>query len=211
MAGIPSGYSRTVVHGTVSHGDVFQWGMWANEAPSDQAATQAQADSFAADLQTVLGDTTGIKSLISTDSSYIGVRVYSYLDDTGKATFIGDTEFSPVLGSGLGSLPDQTCLVATLLTGHAGRRNRGRIYLPCNGYKLIAGQLDQPTTAAIAANVASLIGLWNGHLGDQRISVLSQVAGSANPVTSVQVDSRTDVQRRRANREVVLFKASTDI
>jgi hypothetical protein len=42
----------------------------------------------------------------------------------------------------------------------------------------------------------------------QPVVVLSQVAGTANDVVTIRVDSRLDIQRRRANRQAAAFTQS---
>lgn len=209
---IPLGYSRSVIHGTLPGGEIWQCGMWAAEAPSDQAATQAQADNFAADLTTQWALGTGPKQLITSSTTVSGVTVYSYTAAGGKAEFVAEHALSLTGLNGAQTMPDQVALCVSLLTGHAGRRNRGRIYLPVNAPgTLTGGQLTAQQCADQAEWVAGLIGLWNGHLAGNNICVLSQVAGTSNPVTSTRVDSRFDIQRRRANRQSITTQATATV
>lgn len=209
---IPLGYSRSVIHGSLPGGEIWQVGLWAAEAPSDQAATQSQADSFAADVATQWATGTGPKSLITSTTTVDGVTVYSYTTASGKAEFVAESALSLTGVNGAQTMPDQVALCVSLETGHAGRRNRGRIYLPVNAPgTLTSGQLTAAQCADQAEWVAALIGLWNGHLAGNNVCVLSQAAGSSNPIISTRVDSRFDIQRRRANRQTILQQATATV
>lgn len=207
---IPSGYSRTVFHGTLENGEIFQWGFWASEAPSDAAAANTQADA-ARDAFAATTSGSVPRTLLSTGSAYTGVRVYSYPNGGPDAEYVGESTITGQAGAGTGSLPNQVCVVATLLTGLAGRRNRGRIFLPCNSSSLANGQLSSSITGGIQAWVASFVGAINSAYDPGKVVVLSQVAGSASNVTEISVDSRLDIQRRRADRETELFTVSGPI
>jgi hypothetical protein len=102
-------------------------------------------------------------------------------------------------------MPNQVAIVVTLQTGFSGRRNRGRYYLPCTRLATLnLGQIPSTTVTAVALNAKAFLDAVNSAVG-QPVSVLSQVAGSAKPVTGVRVDSKFDIQRRRANREAAIF------
>lgn len=211
---IPLGYSRNVIHGVLPGGEIFQCGLWAAEAPSDQAATQSQADAFQADLTTQWAVGNGPKYLMTTGTTVTGVTVYSYTVAGGKAEFVAESACSLSGMTGTQNLPDQVAVCASLETGHAGRRNRGRIYWPATAIaasSLSGGQLIQSECSNQASWWVALIRAWNAHLAGNGICVLSQVAGSSNPVTSVRVDSRLDIQRRRANRETINASATATV
>lgn len=209
---IPSGYSRTTFHGTLPGGEIFNWSLWANEAPADQAATQAQATAFATEL--LAAPATGqlhAADIMSTDSSFTGVRVYSYADATGHAKYIAEASaVKPGSGIQSGLLPNQCAIVATLKTGVAGRRNTGRVYLPATKLSIQAGGQWGTSGAQSLANwLANFISRCNSHIGTQKLGILSQTAGTFQPITTVFVDARIDIQRRRANRLVPVGSGSS--
>ena len=80
-----------------------------------------------------------------------------------------------------------------------------------NAGALTSGQLTAAQCADIATWWANLLGAFNAHLSTQRMVVLSQVAGSGNPIVSTRVDSRLDIQRRRADRESILQTATATV
>ena len=195
---IPSGYSKTVLEGTLPGGEIWQCGIWANEAPSDEAATQAQADAFGADFTTTWGGShNNIGNFWASNTGITQLRTYSYLDDSGKATYVGVHDLSH-FGSATQSMPDQIALAITLQTGYSGRRRRGRIYWPVNAGALSSGQLSEAQCGNFCDFFATLLDAWNTHLASQSMVVLSQVAGNSHPITAIRVDSKLDTQRRRA-------------
>lgn len=213
---IPSGYSRNVIYGHLAGGEIFNMSLWVNEAPSDQGAAQSQAtalaNKFAASCTT---PPTGIAptSLMGSDSGYDGVRVYSYTDTSGKAKYIADASVGKNgTATAANYLPDQCALVVRLNTAVAGRSATGRIYVPLTRYNVQAGgQLDVSQTGPIAAWWAQLLHDWNTLCSPGHVGVLSQKNGTYQSATSVVVDSRVDIQRRRANRQAPLFKSSSPV
>lgn len=207
-----NGYSRSTFYGHLPSGEIFNWSLWANQAPIGPAATQVQANNFAAEAK-VVG--TGVNNLapwlmLGPDSGLDGVRVYSYQEDNTKATNIADASIAKVGSSGATSLlPNQCAVVVTLKTALAGRRHQGRIYLPLVKYGLSSqGQLGTSDVQGFAGWFAEFITRLNSHIGAQKIGVLSRVGMNRTPpldptfqaITSVTVDSKVDVQRRRANK-----------
>lgn len=107
-------------------------------------------------------------------------------------------------GSDTGNLlPAQIAVCATLRTAAAGRSGRGRIYF---------GNMTESSSTvdgAVEAATASILGDWidaikhivAGALTFD-LAVYSRVLNGLNVVTSHSVNSRFDVQRRRANRRI---------
>lgn len=118
------------------------------------------------------------------------------------------TDGLPIVGTLAGDeAPPQTSVLASLRTEFAGRRYRGRMYLPPTG----EGQLDTQgnlTTAnalAVADNLMSMFAV----LDDGRVApvsgallpvIWSEVANETNAIIRVKVDQRQRTQRRRALR-----------
>lgn len=201
---IPFGYSRNVFNGTLPGGEIFGWSLWCSEAPSGQAATQAQANAVAAAFTSVSGDGTTMppKQLINSAAAYTNVTTYSYELPGGKASAVAQASIAQA-GVGTGAqLPNQCAVACTLHTGHAGRSNRGRVYLPLNSLTLgVGAQLSQTQAAQISLFLAKLITQINTAVNPGKVVVLSQKHGSSWPIIDVKVDTRVDIQRRRANRQ----------
>lgn len=201
---------RIVISGTAPQGEVWSTGFWiTGPGPTSQADAQSKIDTFA--NAGFAGPLDQFRAGLPTTGNINRIRLYWYVSASPVgATYIADATFAPAAGTGTGSLPEQTAIVATLRSGAAGRSGKGRMYLPCIARSLTAHQLDNTQVTNIANNVASLLnagGLVAGAAG--RPCVNAQVLGNPVPVLSVSVDSRTDVQRRRADKQQVNFNKVT--
>lgn len=190
--------------GHLPKGEEFQWGFWLN---ATNITSESDANGLAA---TVNGAWTGTAKSITMGlldplSGMDEVRVYCYPTGGPTATYVGSSTESSV-GTGTSStlLPLQCAAVVSLRTGFAGRRARGRLYLPINRVPLSAFELSSTNVDPIAADFADFFSTINAVAGIGNVAVVSQVgAGQSRAVTEVVVDSRVDIQRRRANSMVV--------
>lgn len=204
---IPLGYSRNVIRGHLIGGEIFEWGFWSAEAPSDDAAANAQAAAVATAYTSAIGTGTGPHTFLSSGEGIDQVRVYSYTTGGPSAQHVGSAALVQTSAS-VATCPNQVAVVCTLQTGFSGRRNRGRVYLPCTHTSaLVSGQLSSAQVTALAQFMQKFFQNVNAAV-TQPIVVLSQVAGSANDVVTIRVDSRLDIQRRRANRQAPAFSQS---
>jgi hypothetical protein len=204
---IPAGVARFVLVGHLTGGETFETGFW----ETGDFATQAEVDSAASTFASgaVIGPLDNLRALITADCGYDEVRVYGYPTGGPAASFVGTASLGAA-GTGTGQLPLQTCIVATLLTGAAGRRRRGRMYLPACGAQLSAHQLTTPSVTQVSSSVADLLSLGAPTPGHEAV-VLSQVAGTHAPVTQVRVDSKPDIQRRRAESLAATSQFTTNL
>jgi hypothetical protein len=199
--GIPADTYRVVLSGRLSGGEIFETGFWVQgSSPDDQPSVTAQAGDWATFFG---GSQVGIVKLLNTTSQYDKVTVYSYPTGGPHAAFIGEHAMAPLVGTGTQNHGDQTCLVMTLRTGQAGRRHRGRMFLPANGCSMDGNALV--TSSQVSDAVDALAGMFTAYNGPaapaSRVVVVSSAASAAFPVTSVDADLRPDVQRRRANKQ----------
>lgn len=201
---IPSHVGRIVVSGHMRGGDAFSFGWWATGANFD---TNAGCAAVAASVVTSLGQGDVVNSIayaISPAAGYDLVKVYGYPAGGPQAGAQGQAAVTGYSGQSTSmAMPNQVAIVATLLTGQPGRRHRGRMYLPADGQVLTNGQMTAAVCANIATAVRDLIRPASGSTDGP--VVLSQVAGTHLPVTAIRVDSRMDIQRRRAAQETVYF------
>lgn len=101
-------------------------------------------------------------------------------------------------------MPWQMSVVASLHTVHAGRRGRGRVYLP--GFT----EANNTSTATVSTTLVAAVEDWATDVRDittvdsQDVlwAVLSRSDALPYAVTSISCDTRWDVQRRRANRRI---------
>ena len=150
------------------------------------------------------------RSLLSNDQTYREVRLYSYPNGGPTASVIGSAPI--VTGGGIGTLngPLQQCVVVTLRTAFAGRRYRGRMYLPAAGVSPGTGHVLVSTVpTGLVAATANFFNACNAIATVGDVAVVSQVgAGMSNKVTELRVDDKVDIQRRRANKQLAVTSAT---
>jgi hypothetical protein len=119
------------------------------------------------------------------------------LREASQPQFVGDVS---LLGNNASDpLPLQTSLCVTLRTGLAGRKFRGRVYLPppTEGQSDTNGNPSAGTATAAATFIDAMVDLANPS-GDMALAVTSRVSSESTPVTEVVVrDLVWDTQRRR--------------
>jgi hypothetical protein len=90
----------------------------------------------------------------------------------------------------------------SLLTAVAGRRARGRVYLPANVISVDQSGNYQPNQlGGLAIWFADFLTGLNSTETPQHVGVLSQKFGTFQSVNVVKIDSKPDIQRRRANKQ----------
>jgi hypothetical protein len=102
-------------------------------------------------------------------------------------------------------LPAQIALVASLHTGLGGRSNRGRIYF--SGWTEENNTADGVASSTARDQARLMAQAWStphtfGGDVTLELGVFSRKLATMPYVSSVTVDSRWDVQRRRANRRI---------
>lgn len=213
--GIPAGVEHVVFGGGLPGGEVWQSGYWCE---GNLPTTAAEATSEAELHLSMIEDTTSgpwylSRTMYAPAITLDWCRVYVYPTGGPAATFVGDYS-ATVAGTGSAyPLPNQCSLVATLLTGLSGRANRGRMYLPAPS----SGQ--GATGQASSGNCSNIANYWAAHFGELNTStgtgnvvvVSAKGSGATHLVSQVRVDSRYDVQRRRANKQLVNSSSSSNV
>jgi hypothetical protein len=192
--------TRIVMQGHLGASEIFETGVGIMDfAPPSAAAATEMATDWIANL--AIPAKAQLLNLISPDSGYDTCRVYSYPTGGTVATFIGEALFTGWVGTASGNNPNQVCMCMTTLTGLAGRKNRGRLYLPCNGQPIQPGHvfLTAELTNVVDA-MATTFTTWNAGGDEGTVAVISLAASAANPVTQLSIDNVPDIQRRRANK-----------
>lgn len=206
--GIPSGYSRVVIVGTLNGTETFETGFWVHLAPTSQSDNDALASSIASTF--TLNAYPSLKTLITPADAFTEIRVYSYPSGGPTAAYISSATLGTSPGTGAGALPEQVCMVVTTTTGAAGRRNRGRIYLPATGCQLVAAKTFM--NASVDNGVGGIAAMFTSLAAGQPVpSVVSQVGGSGRPITAVHADNKPDIQRRRAKNQISTYTKTTTI
>lgn len=153
----------------------------------------------------------GVSDINASVVTYQRWRAYLYGPSGSVAALAAGGDVTPVPGALTSNrLPVQTCLVASLRSGLPGRRNRGRMYLPCTAAPLGTDhQIPSTTVNNVAIAVKALVDGINGRPTPGPFGRVV-VAGSAGivPLTSVLVDSEPDIQRRHADKLVAGYSNS---
>lgn len=211
----PSNAVKVNINGTLGQGEVFSFGFYvATLQTFTQASFSAANLALANDL--VANAILTLKSYIDTAAAYTEVRSYYYGSTAGQpAQFIASTALTGQAGTGTDSNPLQTCVVASLRSSQLTARGRGRIYIPFTGRALTAHQVNSATCPTIANAVVSMFANAKTRLTGTSLTegaiVWSPTGGTQSLINQVIVDSRTDVQRRRAGRETVLTRSVVSV
>jgi hypothetical protein len=197
---------RIVFAGNLAGGEVWNTGFWmAGTAPSSNAAA-ATAAQDAWNAFVGASGTHGFRALATmgwaNTTSVSKVTCYSYVAGGTAVSFEGIYSTTALIGTGGPTSPDQTTLVLTLLTPDAGRRSRGRMYLPCNRASLDAnGLISSTDVGSVVSAFGADFTAYNATRGSDSAIVYSRKGGAISTITSVRADLRPDIQRRRANRQ----------
>lgn len=189
-------------------GEEWSTGFWMNDTGvTDGSLAEALANIISGTLSAT--DSSGAMQILgsnlwSAGVSWLTTRVYAYVTGGTKADFIGQYNLpSPIVGSGVPSLPNQASMVLTTLTGRAGRSYRGRMFLPVNKAALTAdGNMQQ-------SDVNVVVGGWATGFSDintsdtGRIVLVSSKLDAATAITAVAADTRVDTQRSRAKSQQI--------
>lgn len=188
-----AGLRRVSMEFALSNGDIAVNVMHVlQDTPS--TFTEGQANTLQAVFNVDWWDE--YKSSIADVVSLTKITVADASGETGLAYEEGYSE--PGLAAAT-PLPYQLAACVSLRTAVNSRSGRGRIFV-C-GYNEAANTAAAKIASAVvtelqdaAANLmAALVGV------DHQLVVYSRTLDAANPVTTVIVDDRWDVQRRRAN------------
>lgn len=200
--------NRYVVSGILPGGEVFSFG-WRTTADG-AGQTAASLATHLGRVQVYLAGANGlaIRQLLNNNMSFTKLDAYYVPANTNASSYQASLPVS-IAGASANILTNQTALCVTLLTNVAGRRGKGRVFLPADGANLSSGaQLSAPSPATVATSVA---GLLTSVFTGAAALVASPTAGTAAVVTSTRVDSRLDVIRARANKQAAAVVASAPV
>jgi hypothetical protein len=214
---VPAGVDRCVFYGHLPGGEIFNWSLWINSASADQATAQAWATQLA-NLWKGINNTPGVSDLpwtkvLQPSAGYDGVRVYAYTIGNAPAAHMADAALSAPGNASSGTpLPNVVACAVTLKTATAGRSYTGRVYLPATNQVLDSnGLMSTSTVDGLASSMQHLIQAINGAPGGYAVCVVSGKTGAKTPVTSVRIDNKCDVQRRRENHQGAGYSKSLTI
>lgn len=163
------------------------------QAELDDLCTTAEVSFF----NTVWGDLTADTPATV---SWSRTRIAD-VNSAGLTVRAAERGLSPVLSGSSSSscLPPECAIVASFRTTVPGARGRGRAYqYPMDiTYVDSAGQIPSTQRTAVAQAWSDLLSTWNADADTPQACVISNVANLASPITSVEVGSVWDAQRRR--------------
>nr|CRY96137.1 hypothetical protein [uncultured prokaryote] len=209
----PAGVIKYVMSGTMPGGEIFSTGF---QTKVDGTPTLTQLDAGLGLINAWFATTpaTSMLHLQGGLVKYTKLSAYGYAGgSTADSQSEGPVNFG---GSALDAnfKPNQCTMVATLGTGRPGRSRRGRMYLPLNGCTLADYQVPNTEITIISVGIASLLqSFLDGTASGlpQTPVVASSTHSYTTDITTVSVDSRYDVQRRRAESEAILRQVHTDL
>lgn len=213
---IPAHAIKLVFAGTLQGGEVFAHSLWVDFGSQP---SQSDLNTFVTNCYLTFNaqvGITGVKSSLPNTTAYATVTGYAYDGAHSNAVLVSPPTAITCTGTAGTGLPNQCALVMSLLTGIPGRSFRGRTYLPaCQSSSLAAtGQVGSSTVDTFANAWAGFInGMEAGGGGSPAVKfvVASAAKGVLTEVVNVQIDSRLDVQRRRAFKQLVTYKKTVSV
>jgi hypothetical protein len=206
---IPNDVVRLAVSGKTVGAERWECSIWfkpdtqRSHVPSTNADANDTLDSMTtgSEWDGLVG---GLVCMVGSSGGADTAKLYCYPSGGPTAAAIGSKALT-VAGTGsTGTTPLQTAMVATLLTGQAGRSFRGRIYVPAPNAAI--GTDHQFTTGVLDA-VGEGLQTYLGWIKTSDVlpdstglfgSIVSQQRSVATPITDIRIDTKPDVQRRRA-------------
>lgn len=157
-----------------------------------------------------------INGMVGAAGNLDSCRVYYYPTGATAATIVGASTRASNAGLNSITAPPQCAVVVSLLTGLAGRANRGRIYVPGLAISLgtTTGQLTSGTPAPLAQSIANFITLLRTRqltTGSNSVPIVAGATGGGYPITTVRVDSVVDTQRRRRDKVTPAITANASV
>lgn len=184
---VPSGVTGTSTHMTWTHG-------WDGSAAGSVSNQRAIGEAMWAYLNWQ-------KYLIADVFQWQEIRISAYRADGSVVNGASVGTITSVLAGTLGlSFPPQTSIVASLVTGGRGPRNRGRMYLPCHHFTSSGDSLiGSSDRGAVNTNTKTLINAVNALTG-VRAGVVSKTHQTWSDIVSVRCGDELDTQSRRRYR-----------
>jgi hypothetical protein len=188
---LPAGFGvATIKYQNNNSGQIFVTDLGFTDDPTATAASQATAISSA-----WLGSFTAATSLNS--YSFIGVAV---LINRG-GTYLSGQHIEHVAGTvNAEAVSPAIAVRVTKYTGIAGRKHRGRFYLPPaflpEANVNTAGVIDAATQSGIQGRMNSFLAAINA-LAQGPVVLLHSDASTPDPIADFQVRSTVGTQRRR--------------
>lgn len=214
MAGVDVDSVKIVPYGSIDTTQDWSTGWFFKVLGLTGPPTTDQMNTMLTDLQSDLEYWWNqLKGFANSQTKLLGVRGYFYPAHNGHSTVVADLPLTAsISGTSSFNMPTQTSIVASMRTSVSGRSARGRSYFPATGLELnSSGQLA-------AADAQSFATHYGNVLADLALDIASSLASSGvgpvvwsqkttatHQIILVGVDSRPDVQRRRADKVIATY------
>lgn len=214
---LPYAIYRLVLHGQMG-ASPSTWSIGlavVNHGAASAGAMQAWLAGIASDVETsYVNSSAGWGAMASPDTVFQGMRAYHYAAAASSADLTAEFTFTNAAqGGGSKESPTMQACCVSLLTGAAGRHNRGRVYVPADGEALAVHQFSSGHVPIVGRGIRDLIDHINGSTlaGEDCTVVIASQQAVPPPVTRIRVDSLPDTQRVRANGQVASTVFSDDV
>lgn len=213
MAFLP--YVRLVASGTLHSTQTWSVGC---SFSNDGTATSGNLSTW---LAAAVGPTGTFFTAVAaqcwdTTTNYTALRAYLY-PALGGASSTAGVSGATVTGTGASTMSPQTALVMSYRSGVAGRKGRGRMYLPVTtnaGLGSGTGQFLPANATTIATAGKTWLDAMNAlSIGTSAAiaSIASRDSGLGFPIVSLIVDTKLDTQRRRTDKIVAVSRATVNL
>lgn len=208
---IPAGVSRISILGTFGSGDIFDASLWYQGLTiASDADAAARAAAFAG-LLTTAPTKADMSFCLGPNDNVTAVKIYHYATGGSAATYIGTAGVSGMPGTGLGEQGLQACVVMTFLTALSGRKYKGRIYWPATGLTYTGNNYHSSDLTSLVTGFTTLLNAYTAAETGSTPVVVSATGSVATPVVQIRTDSKTDIQRRRANKQAPITTVVTAV
>lgn len=209
---IPANIIRTTFKGHLGSAEEFNWSLWWRVVTP--ITTNAELETFLDHIHSAWNShMSHLQANIGLDDGYDSIAGYYYAGGGSTAAFVANVNHSYNGQAATNTVPYYTALVVTLLTGHAGRKYRGRIYVPCCNPAMNSTnhQFDQGVVDDIVQDIHDAIEASTLVAELPEPVVVSSVGTFANTIKSIRGDTKPDVQRRRVNKTTAAYSKSLTI
>lgn len=203
-------YTRLTIGGTIdgiqSWSFGTSWGCSGSTSSPDLVNWLSDVEAVAAVWAADAGE--GFPVVADGDTAITDFRAQFYPEDSPVATASAARSVGPYAGGSGAPWPRQTSLAVSLYTPQAGRRGRGRVYLPLTkAQTLTDGLLPDATVTSINHGVYDLLAaILTTKIKAQDIFLCIATPGvssvAAPLVSQISTDNRPDTQRRRVDKYV---------
>lgn len=217
MPGLDTPALKVVARGTIESVQSWSTSFWYAVSLVSSAPTAAQLTTLADGTDDLLS--TWYRAMLDfcgPDTKRVDTGLYYYPSGSIHASVAGESAHAGTdSGTGGQYMPTSVSIVASLRTGIVGKSARGRSYFPATALPVTSNhQISGSSCLTVAeayghmlADVALHIVAGSSPFSEAAPVVASFKTGGTHIITNVEVDSRPDTQRRRADKTLAATSA----